>query len=431
MCGRYVLALRYGQVHDVLEQHGLPTDDFHDRRRTRHDDRQQGDDDHNHEGSEAQEPEQPEDEAQDVDGDTIFWPTYNFAPGYRGIVLRPVFQDKHVKDLEDIKDIKVDQPQANVASQQQQIDQNDQSDIVAGQPGLQLQVMKWGLVPSWTRTRPDYATMLKTINCRADSLAASSGLWAPLRGRKRCVVIAEGFYEWRKAGPKERVPHYIRRRDGLPLLLAGLWDVRKDEMGEKEYTYTIITTDSNAGLRFLHDRMPVVFEYHSEELRTWLDPQKDAWSAELQAVLRPWPHTVDDKDDGAALLVDVVSKDVNKVGHSSASMVMPVASASNKSNIANFFKGAAKREAGATKNTRDEAAKRAKLSPPSPPAGGALTSAPTTPAKAALAKTIAHPVASASAKKMPKGGVAARTPSKKDGKHGNSQKITSFFGRNG
>ncbi|CAK7234023.1 hypothetical protein SBRCBS47491_008810 [Sporothrix bragantina] len=416
MCGRYVLALRYGQ----------------------------GDD--GHEGSDkAQEPE----DAKDADGDSIFWPTYNFAPGYRGIVLRPIFQDK--------TDIKLGQSQAGQTGQK-----TTQDTQHIDQYGLQLQVMKWGLVPSWTRTRPDYTTMLKTINCRADSLAAGSGLWAPLRGRKRCVVVAEGFYEWRKAGPKERVPHYIRRRDGLPLLMAGLWDVRKDETtSEKEYTYTIITTDSNAGLRFLHDRMPVVFEYHSAELQAWLDPQRDAWSADLQALLRPWPHAVIDKDnkdnkdhkndddDGAALLVDVVSKDVNKAGHSSASMVVPVASASNKSNIANFFQRpagktnkttAVKREAEAAE-TEDGPAKnkRAKLSPsPSSPAKGAKVAkgamtaagAPTTPVKAAPAKT-SHP-APASAKKssLPKG-VAARTPSKKDAKDGSSQKITSFFGRNG
>ncbi|CAK7242953.1 MAG: hypothetical protein STHCBS139747_004457 [Sporothrix thermara] len=242
-------------------------------------------------GRQAQVSEEETLDAEDKDGDSDFWPTYNFAPGYRGIVLRPADQEKDTNQL----------PRGKISKSSQKADQA----VASSQSGLQLQVMKWGLVPSWTRTRPNHATMLKTINCRADSLMASTGLWAPLRGRKRCVVVAEGFYEWRKAGPKERVPHYIRRRDGLPLLFAGLWDVRKDESGETEYTYTIITTDSNAGLRFLHDRMPVVFQYDSDELRAWLDPKRDAWSAELQALLRPWPHTVDDKDDGAALLVDV------------------------------------------------------------------------------------------------------------------------------
>ncbi|CAK7204104.1 hypothetical protein SEUCBS139899_006857 [Sporothrix eucalyptigena] len=403
---------RYGQVHDVLEQHGLPTDDFHNQRRTRRDEPQQEDD--APEGNENQGAEEAQ-EAEAAEGDSVFWPTYNFAPGYRGIVLRPVFADK-----DQDKDIKVDQSQ-------------DQP-----QHGLQLQVMKWGLIPSWTKTRPDYATMLKTINCRADSLAAGTGLWAPLRGRKRCVVVAEGFYEWRKAGPKERVPHYIRRRDGLPLLLAGLWDVRKDKDESKEYTYTIITTDSNAGLRFLHDRMPVVFEYRSPELQAWLDPKRTAWSPELQALLKPWPHTADDKDDGAALLVDVVSKDVNKAGHSSASMVVPVASASNKSNIANFFKG----EAGKTKavkreaqeaGTEDEPAKRARLFLSSPikqaPTARGESHTPTTPVKTTPVK--ASHAATVSARKVPNKGAAARTPSKKDDKAGNSQKITSFFGRNG
>jgi putative SOS response-associated peptidase YedK len=56
--------------------------------------------------------------------------------------------------------------------------------------------MKWGLVPFWTKRNPDYGTMRKTINCRDDSLAGTGGMWASMKGRKRCAVIAEGFYEW-------------------------------------------------------------------------------------------------------------------------------------------------------------------------------------------------------------------------------------------
>lgn len=324
--------------------------------------------------------------------------------------------------------------------------------------------MKWGLVPSWMKKRPDYATMLKTINCRADSIAAGSGMWAPLRGRKRCVVVAQGFYEWLKTGPKERMPHYIRRRDGLPLLLAGLWDSvsfegKEDEVPgkrERTYTYTIITTDSNASLRFLHDRMPVVFDYQSPELQMWLDPARDTWTPELQALLRPWPRMMD--DDGAALIVDVVSKDVNKAGHSSPSFIVPVASESNKSNIANFFRGGKtektekteKREAEeAEEIDAEQPSKRTRLASPPPlsdpispeiaaTAATTLNAAtPTTPIKN-MVSTRPASVSSASkgakeAKEITGKGnkgfkATARTPNKKDDKSGNSQKITSFFG---
>lgn len=84
--------------------------------------------------------------------------------------------------------------------------------------------MKWGLVPSWTKRNPGYGSLIKTINCRSESLAGTGGLWSSMKARKRCVVVADGFYEWLKAGPKEKVPHYVKRKDGGPMLFAGLWD---------------------------------------------------------------------------------------------------------------------------------------------------------------------------------------------------------------
>lgn len=97
---------------------------------------------------------------------------------------------------------------------------------------------------------------------------------------------------------------------------------------EKLYTYTIITTDSNAQLKFLHDRMPVILENGSDQIRTWLDPKRSAWSKELQSLLKPF--------DGE-LECYPVSKDVGKVGNNSPSFVIPISSSENKNNIANFF----------------------------------------------------------------------------------------------
>lgn len=105
---------------------------------------------------------------------------------------------------------------------------------------------------------------------------------------------------------------------------------------EKTYTYTVITTSSNKQLNFLHDRMPVILENGSEELRTWLDPKRSTWSKELQSLLKPFQGELE---------VYPVSKDVGKVGNNSPNFIIPVASSENKSNIANFFaKGATKGE---------------------------------------------------------------------------------------
>lgn len=176
--------------------------------------------------------------------------------------------------------------------------------------------------------------MLKTINCRADSLIENRGMWTTMKQKKRCIVVAQGFYEWLKKG-KEKIPHYTKRKDGQLMCFAGLWDcVQYQGSEDKHYTYTIITTESNKQLKFLHDRMPVILENGSEDVRTWLDPKRYTWSKELQSLLKPF--------DGE-LECYPVSKDVGKVGNNSPTFIIPVASSENKSNIANFFaKGASK-----------------------------------------------------------------------------------------
>jgi hypothetical protein len=94
------------------------------------------------------------------------------------------------------------------------------------------------------------------------------------------------------------------------------------------YTYTIITTDSNKQLKFLHDRMPVILENGSEAIRTWLDPNRTEWSKDLQSLLKPFEGELE---------CYPVSKDVGKVGNNSPSFVIPINSSENKNNIANFF----------------------------------------------------------------------------------------------
>ncbi len=169
-----------------------------------------------------------------------------------------------------------------------------------------------------------------------------------MKQKKRCIVIAEGFYEWlKKNGGKEKIPHYVKRKDGQLMCLAGLWDCVKFEgewnefaceekrntdpradKEEKLYTYTIITTDSNKQLKFLHDRMPVILNNGSEDVFTWLDSNRAEWSRELQQLLKPY--------EGELECYPVV-KDVGKVGNNSPTFIVPIDSSENKQNIANFF----------------------------------------------------------------------------------------------
>ena len=99
---------------------------------------------------------------------------------------------------------------------------------------------------------------------------------------------------------------------------------------EKLYTFTIITTDSNEQLKFLHNRMPVIFEPWSEEMQIWLDPSSAGWNKRLQSFLKPYEGELE---------IYQVQKEVGKVGNDSPDFIVPLDSSSNKSNIANFFGG--------------------------------------------------------------------------------------------
>ncbi|ATY66290.1 DDHD domain [Cordyceps militaris] len=238
--------------------------------------------------------------------------SYNFAPGHYGAVYRADTPDHGAG------------PAPNGVADAVQ-DRHDQK------ASYKLQTMKWGLIPSWSKRNPDYASMLKTINCRSDSLSKAGGLWSTMKARKRCVVIAQGFYEWLKTGPKDKLPHFIKRADGQLMYFAGLWDcVQYEDSDEKHYTFTIITTDSNKQLKFLHDRMPVVLEPGSDAMLEWLDPNKYEWSRHLQSLLQPFAGDVE---------VYPVDKDVGKVGNDSPTFIKPLYSSENKANIANFFSG--------------------------------------------------------------------------------------------
>ncbi|KAH6655719.1 DUF159 domain protein [Truncatella angustata] len=300
MCGRYVLALRPAQIRQMLQDQNMQVD-----------------------------------EAPDDEGEGAPRQSYNFAPGYHGVVYRadvphwgagPRHQGRQAAPPNDTE------PAGKEAAAPSASQGGDSSK----EPHYKLQSMKWGLIPFWTKRNPDYGSMMKTINCRDDSLAQSGGMWSTMKARKRCVVVAQGFYEWlKKDGSKEKTPHFVRRKDGSLMCLAGLWDAVQYEGDETvHYTYTIITTDSNRQLKFLHDRMPVILENGSEYLRTWLDPKRHEWSRELQSLLKPF--------DGE-LEVYPVSKEVGKVGNNSPTFIVPLDSKENKSNIANFFaKGSSK-----------------------------------------------------------------------------------------
>lgn len=141
--------------------------------------------------------------------------------------------------------------------------------------------MRWGLVPSWAK---DLSIGSRLINARAETLAEKPSFRAAF-ARRRCLIPANGFYEWQKpkSGRGLSQPYFLSLRDGKPFAFAGLWELWRSPEGEEVRSCTIITTTPNAQVAEIHDRMPVILT--GERMWNWL-----TWSnmAQLGELLAPY-----------------------------------------------------------------------------------------------------------------------------------------------
>ena len=132
--------------------------------------------------------------------------------------------------------------------------------VMAGESGPQLRRARWGLIPSWAKDEKIGSSL---INARGETVATKPAFCSSFK-KRRCLVLADGFYEWKKtAGGKQ--PIYIRMREGKPFLFAGLLDRWNDIE-----TFTIITTTPNELCSKIYDRMPVILK--EQDFRRWIDP---------------------------------------------------------------------------------------------------------------------------------------------------------------
>jgi putative SOS response-associated peptidase YedK len=165
-------------------------------------------------------------------------------------------------------------------------------------------MMRWGLVPSWSKTMASGPPM---INARSETLAEKPAFRTALRSR-RCLVPADGFYEWQLTpggGRGKKQPYYIHRPDGQPFAFAGLWELWKNPDSQFAIeSCTIVTTAANAALSTLHDRMPVVLA--PADYGLWLDPQMN----ELERLQHLFAPCGDDE-----LIAEPVSTLVNRVAN--------------------------------------------------------------------------------------------------------------------
>lgn len=147
--------------------------------------------------------------------------------------------------------------------------------------GREMTFFKWGLVPSWAK---DPSVGAKLINARSETVEEKPSFREAFR-RRRCIIPADGFYEWARRGGGGKQPFFFRMRDERPFGFAGLWE-RWEREGRVINSCTILTAAANDVLRPVHERMPVIL--HPEEYELWLEgSERDG--GPLRELLRPYP----------------------------------------------------------------------------------------------------------------------------------------------
>lgn len=183
--------------------------------------------------------------------------------------------------------------------------------VIANNRPNHLDFFVWGLIPSWAK---DPAIGSRMINARAETLAEKPAFRAALR-RRRCLIPASGFYEWRAdPGQKSKTPLYICLADGAPFAFAGLWENWNGPDGSSILSCTIITTGPNALMETIHNRMPVILP--PAAYAQWLDPGEQPAEG-LLPLLQPYP--------AEAMQAFPVSRLVNSPGNDSPQCILPLA----------------------------------------------------------------------------------------------------------
>jgi putative SOS response-associated peptidase YedK len=172
----------------------------------------------------------------------------------------------------------------------------------------QFALVRWGLLPSWVKD-PKSFTLL--INARGESVIDKPAFRAAMK-RRRCLIPADGFYEWQAAGERKR-PFYVHAKSGAPLAFAGLWETWTGPNGEEMETAAIVTTRANRTLAAIHERMPVVLAPDAFDL--WLN-YADVDAKTAAALIAPAPDNL--------LEAYEISTAVNRTANDAAKLIEPV-----------------------------------------------------------------------------------------------------------
>jgi putative SOS response-associated peptidase YedK len=175
-----------------------------------------------------------------------------------------------------------------------------------------LTMMRWGLVPSWAT---DIKIGYSTFNARAEGLETRPAFRAAWKSGRRCLVVADGYYEWRDA---DKQPFAVALGNRGPMTFAGIWDDWRADGGETVASFAIITTTANELLHPLHARMPVLLA--PDTWPAWLG-ETAAKDGELKAMLRPYP--------GEAMTFWPVDRRIGNVRNDSPDLFAPIGAAVN------------------------------------------------------------------------------------------------------
>jgi len=175
--------------------------------------------------------------------------------------------------------------------------------VIIKKEGCQLQLFKWGLIPSWAK---DASIASRLINARIETITEKPSFKAV--HNRRCLIPLDGFYEWKKEG-KTKVPYRIVLKDQSIFCVAGIWEQWANKKGEVIYSFTILTQPPNSLMESIHNRMPAILSPEQEAL--WLD--HDLPTKDVLKIISPYPDDL--------MEAYPVSNKVGKVANNDASLI--------------------------------------------------------------------------------------------------------------
>jgi len=193
--------------------------------------------------------------------------------------------------------------------------------VITSEQPQGLSFFRWGLIPSWSR---DFNIGSKLINARSETITEKASFKVAFKHR-RCLVIGDGYYEWKQNSKRSKIPYRITLSNGALFTFAGLWETYHDsDNNQSIHTFTIVTTESTESTAHIHERMPVILNPDSEKI--WLDQSSS--ESDCLNLLRPYPAD--------QILFYPVSNRVNSVKNDDADLILETPAMDQSGNLSLF-----------------------------------------------------------------------------------------------